>query len=496
MLSPEALRHVFEPSPLSTVLYDTAGHVLWVNPAFERLFGLTLNDVPPTYSLLTDPQLTGAGFFPTIQRAFAGESVVLPPVHYDPATYGGPSRAFWSQAVMFPLRDGTGLLCGVALMHTDLTERMEAEEAHRKSEERLRIAMEVGRMGAWEWDIVGQRVHWSEELQRIHGLVPGTFGGTFEEYQADIHPDDRERVLGQIPKTFAGAEHHLKYRIIRPSDGAVRWLEARGELFRDAEGNPLRLLGICTDVTEREEQQQALAAALERADEANRAKAEFLASMSHELRTPLNAIGGYAQLIEMGIHGPVTDAQLESLRRLKRSQQHLLSLINDVLNFAKLEAGRVRYEIAPTPVASVIRDVESLLAPLAASKQLRCECDPCGDDLVALADAEKVQQILLNLIGNAIKFTPAGGLVRVSAVESGGRVAIMVSDTGIGIAADKQEAVFEPFMQLGRRGTSGEEGTGLGLAISRDLARAMGGDVTLESALDRGSTFTLWLPKV
>jgi PAS domain S-box-containing protein len=343
---------------------------------------------------------------------------------------------------------------------------------------------------------VGQRVHWSEELQRIHGLVPGTFGGTFEEYQADIHPDDRERVLGQIPKTFAGAEHHLKYRIIRPSDGAVRWLEARGELFRDAEGNPLRLLGICTDVTEREEQQQALAAALERADEANRAKAEFLASMSHELRTPLNAIGGYAQLIEMGIHGPVTDAQLESLRRLKRSQQHLLSLINDVLNFAKLEAGRVRYEIAPTPVASVIRDVESLLAPLAASKQLRCECDPCGDDLVALADAEKVQQILLNLIGNAIKFTPAGGLVRVSAVESGGRVAIMVSDTGIGIAADKQEAVFEPFMQLGRRGTSGEEGTGLGLAISRDLARAMGGDVTLESALDRGSTFTLWLPKV
>jgi signal transduction histidine kinase len=234
--------------------------------------------------------------------------------------------------------------------------------------------------------------------------------------------------------------------------------------------------------------------AREEAEAANRAKADFLATMSHELRTPLNAIGGYAQLIEMGVHGPVTAAQGEALSRVQRSQQHLLSLINDVLNFAKLEAGRVTYDIGRVPVRDLLAELESLVAPQVAAKGLRFACAPCEAALAVRADPERAQQILLNLLSNAIKFTPEGGTIRVEARGDADLVRVDVSDTGIGIPADRAESVFEPFVQLARGAAAGREGTGLGLAISRDLARAMGGDLTLESAPGSGSTFTLVLP--
>ncbi|NUQ21828.1 MAG: PAS domain S-box protein [Gemmatimonadaceae bacterium] len=232
------------------------------------------------------------------------------------------------------------------------------------------------------------------------------------------------------------------------------------------------------------------------AEEANHAKAQFLAHMSHELRTPLNAIGGYAQLLEIGIHGPVNEAQLEALQRIQRSQRHLLGLINDVLNFAKLESGHVDYRIAPFPIAPLITGVEALVAPQLAAKSLRYECGGADAALLVDADPEKVQQILLNLLSNAIKFTGRGGLVRVSAVADGDDAVITVADSGIGVPSDKRDAIFEPFVQLARgSGISGHEGTGLGLAISRDLARAMQGDLTLRSSSGEGSVFEVRLPR-
>ena len=234
------------------------------------------------------------------------------------------------------------------------------------------------------------------------------------------------------------------------------------------------------------------------AEEANRAKGQFLAHMSHELRTPLNAIGGYAQLLQMGIHGPVNVAQEEALERIQRSQRHLLGLINDVLNFAKLEAGHVGYRITTVRIADSVCGLEPLVAPQLAAKALAYECVPVPPDLTALADPDKLQQIMLNLLSNAIKFTPSGGRVEVSAAALDGTVTIAVADTGIGIPSDRFDAIFEPFVQLGRSMTSGtatgQEGTGLGLAISRDLARAMGGELTVRSAPGQGSIFELRIP--
>ncbi|HUQ81064.1 MAG TPA: PAS domain S-box protein [Gemmatimonadaceae bacterium] len=242
-------------------------------------------------------------------------------------------------------------------------------------------------------------------------------------------------------------------------------------------------------------------AARAEAEAASRVKSEFLATMSHELRTPLNAIGGYAQLLEMGLRGAVSDAQRADLERIQRSQRHLLSVINEVLNYARLESGAVTYDVRPTVVGDVVATTIPLVEPQRAAKRLALEVrlPELGGrpGLHVLADRDKLQQVLLNLLSNAVKFTPEGGRVIVEFLpepDARGMAEVRVIDNGVGIPADKLDAIFEPFVQVGRSLNSPGEGTGLGLAISRDLARGMGGDLTVESEAGAGSTFTLALP--
>ena len=231
------------------------------------------------------------------------------------------------------------------------------------------------------------------------------------------------------------------------------------------------------------------------AEAANRAKSQFLAVMSHELRTPLNAIGGYAELLEMGIRGPVTPEQREDLHRIQSSQRHLLGLINEVLNYAKLETGSVSYDIDDVVVRESLVAAESLVAPQARAKGLTLLVAECDPHVAVRADAEKLRQVLVNLLSNAVKFTDPGGRVDMSCSADEVTVEIHVRDTGIGIPADKLHVIFDPFVQVRGDLARRHEGTGLGLAISRDLARGMGGDLTVESTAREGSTFTLALPR-
>jgi signal transduction histidine kinase len=242
------------------------------------------------------------------------------------------------------------------------------------------------------------------------------------------------------------------------------------------------------------ESEERARAARDEAEQANAAKAQFLAMMSHELRTPLNAIAGYAQLLELGLRGPVTPEQRADLARIDRSQRHLLSLINDILNFAKIEAGHVDIVPRPIPLAEVLATVEPLVAPQLQAKSQRYADDSGACDAVVLADPEKVRQILLNLLSNAIKFTPPGGSITVECRVDGTAAHVQVSDSGIGIPAQQIDAIFEPFVQIERSFSSDHQGTGLGLTISRDLARRMGGDISVTSTHGVGTTFTLTLP--
>jgi signal transduction histidine kinase len=234
--------------------------------------------------------------------------------------------------------------------------------------------------------------------------------------------------------------------------------------------------------------------AWEIADAANRTKAEFMAVMSHELRTPLNSIGGYVDLLEMELRGPLNDAQRSDLQRIRRSQQHLLGIINDILSFTRLEATQVKYEIIDVPVRSLLTDLEAMVSSLADAKSIEYVCDMPAGNTFARTDPDKLRQIMINLLSNAVKFTEVGGRIEVSCSVDERTVSIAVEDTGCGIPLDKFGAVFEPFIQLEGGLTRTSEGTGLGLAISRGLARAMGADLTLKSEVGKGSIFTLILP--
>ncbi|HEX2078995.1 MAG TPA: GAF domain-containing protein [Longimicrobium sp.] len=254
------------------------------------------------------------------------------------------------------------------------------------------------------------------------------------------------------------------------------------------------LAGHCASALERARLYQAEREARGEAESANQAKSLFLASMSHELRTPLNAIGGYVELIQLGLRGPVTVQQQADLERIRRAQQHLLGLINDVLNFARVEAGKIALELAEVPLAEVLDEVEALIEPQAADRGILYGRGDCEEGVRVRADREKLEQVLLNLLSNAVKFTGPGGSVSMDFVRDDGEVRIRVHDTGCGIPAGRLDAVFEPFVQVDPDLTRTRQGTGLGLAISRELARAMGGDVTVESVPGEGSTFTVHLP--
>jgi signal transduction histidine kinase len=217
--------------------------------------------------------------------------------------------------------------------------------------------------------------------------------------------------------------------------------------------------------------------------------------MSHELRTPLNAIGGYADLLALGIGGQLSEDQKEYVDRIRRNQQHLVAIVSDLLHFGRIESGEVAYDIQPVNLAAVIDAVDPLVEPQMDARQVMLDRPHCSPEVVVRADRAKVEQILLNLLSNAVKFTSPGGRITVSCEVTDGQVALIVRDTGLGIPADKLEAIFEPFVQLGRSLTTSHEGTGLGLSISRDLARAMHGDLTVESVPGEGSVFRLTLPK-
>ncbi len=314
--------------------------------------------------------------------------------------------------------------------------------------------------------------------------------------QAAVHADalaqTLDRVRGDLQASLVTAEE------MRRDSEATNALLREQAAALEAQKEELEIQAEELELQTEELQQvnDALEAARQVAEQANQAKSEFLAAMSHELRTPLNAIGGHVQLIEFEIYGPVTAEQRTALSRIDRGQRHLLGLINDILNFAKIEAGRVEYRITDVPIRELLDDIAPMIGPQLRAKKLGYTVDVHADAQVVLADREKLEQIIINLLSNAGKFTEPGGRIDVRVAchpEQPGRAIVTVADTGIGIPPDKLTDIFEPFVQVSTGHSRKSEGTGLGLAISRDLARGMGGDLSASSSGEAGSVFTLTL---
>ncbi len=383
----------------------------------------------------------------------------------------------------------------------------EVERALRESEARFRTMADSAPVMIWLADVDGNAEWFSRSWIEFTGRPLEEQVG--EGWTSVVHPDDLERILTTY-RTHAAAREAFRFELrVRRHDGVDRWLLSSGAPRINDDGDFAGYIGSYLDITDRKdgeiERERLLArertaradadAARLAAEHANDVKAQFLAAMSHELRTPLNAIGGYVDLLELGIRGPVTDAQREDLDRIRRNQRHLLGLINNVLNFAKIEAGHVEYHFAEARLHDILNGMYSLVAPQVRARGLEYEYRHCPPSVIVRADVEKVQQVLINLLSNAIKFTEPGGHVRLECHCTDTTASIRVVDTGLGIPASKLEAIFEPFVQVDQAFTREGQGTGLGLSISRDLARAMGGDIKVESVFGEGAVFTLSLPR-
>jgi PAS domain S-box-containing protein len=346
-------------------------------------------------------------------------------------------------------------------------------------------------------DATGHIVSWNAGAQRIKGYSANEIIG--RHFSTFYTPEDVASGKTTYELEVAARDGRIEdegWRVRK--DGTRFWANVIITALRDEDGKLVGFAKVTRDLSERRAaEQRALedTRRLAEVEAANRAKSEFLRAMSHELRTPLNAIGGYADLLALGIGGQLNEAQSGYIERIRRSQQHLLAIITDLLNLGRIEAGELGYDVRPTSLASVIDAVFPMIDPKAAGKSIELRRGERSEDVRASADRARLEQILVNLLSNAVKFTDEGGRIVVSCGTINDRATITVEDTGIGIPAEKLEEIFEPFVQLGRSLTTGHEGLGVGLAISRDLARGMGGDLTVRSTVGAGSVFTVELPR-
>ena len=343
----------------------------------------------------------------------------------------------------------------------------------------------------------GRTLFVNEAVQKVLGFEPEVFKNQ-PWWQTLVPPSHRgaaRRLAAAVRRRdVTGFELPLV-----TSRGQLCWILWNTANRYDGGGLLQQVVAFGVDITGRKRAEQGERDLLDahlaraRAEAANRAKTDFLAVMSHELRTPLNAISGYTELLEMGLRGPLTGEQLHDLGKIRRSQRHLLALINDLMNFAKLETGHIELEFEQVPVNELLAVLDALTEPQVTAKRIGYEQARCDPGLTVWADREKTQQILVNLVSNAVKFTKPGGRVRIDCEAAGDHVEFHVTDTGEGIPESKLSQIFEPFVQVKSGFTREHEGVGLGLSISRNLARMMRGDLTVTSTLGAGSRFTLAL---
>ncbi|MBO9538973.1 PAS domain-containing protein [bacterium] len=374
-------------------------------------------------------------------------------------------------------------------------ELVQLNEVLRDRERRLIQAQGIAQLGSWEWEIETGRVAWSEGYYLITGKDPASWAPSFEHFLQTVHPDDRDRVDGAMQAALKGeASYDLEFRLAESPDG-IRTMHAQGEVLRDLEGHPLRMYGFIQDITERKRLEDELRRRYEGLKELDRLKNNFINALTHELRTPLTAVLGYAELLEDEAGGPLSREQRDFIHEIQRGGKRLESLLNDLLDFVRIEAGSFHLSLAEADFTAQARAAIDELTPLAAETGVTLK-GPLPDTPVTLCmDARRIKQVLSKLLSNAIKFSPAQGVVEVRVQREGAWLRCEIQDQGEGIAPEDQADIFQRFVQL-EGGVRKGKGAGLGLSISKALVEAHGGAIGVMSACGAGSTFWFTLPLV
>jgi PAS domain S-box-containing protein len=389
---------------------------------------------------------------------------------------------------------------GRMLTYFDITELKRIEQALQESVDRYDLAMRGSNDGLWDWDQRADELHISPRFSELTGLKTDAETIKPADWLANLHPDDLEPYLKQLRAHLKGKSEFLSIEFrLRDSDGVYRWVLARGIGIRDETGRVYRMAGSIGDITARKQAEIELRQAKEEAEIATQAKSQFLASMSHELRTPLNAIIGYSEMLHDEAKDLGQEGFLPDLDKIQGAGRHLLSLINDILDLSKIEAGRMEVLIEDFAVADLIDQVRTVIQPLMARNGNALKFD-CGSDLgIMRSDPTKLRQNLFNLLSNAAKFTKQGRITlsaRRLAEANGDWLEFQVTDTGIGMTEAQLGKLFQAFAQAAASTARDYGGTGLGLAITKHFCSMLGGDVTVESAPGRGSTFSIRLPAI
>ncbi len=488
-------RALCDSSPMLVWTSDTEGGRDYFNQCWIDFTGRTL------------PEELGNGWTQSIHRddlwrsietyvAAVGERRAFE-ITYRLRRHDGQFRTLVDRGT--PRFSARGEFVGFVGACADVSEFTESRRELRLQAEHMDTTVRSANLGTWDWDIATGDIRFSEIAQTMLGYAPGELGTTIEAREELVHKEDQSQRLRAIYEHLEGKtrEYRCEYRV-RRKDGQWMWLLDVGRVTeRDEESTPLRAMGVHIDVTESHKVESELREARLQAEAANRAKSEFLANMSHEIRTPMTAIIGYAELLgDIGDRSKAPPERLAYIDTIRRNGDHLLSIINDILDLSKIEAGKMTVERVALDPVQLLHDVESLMSAKARERSLELRIVQDTDIPASiLSDPVRLRQIIVNLVGNAIKFTQTGGVtVHVSTLDPASphpRMLVRVQDTGIGMSPQQVAGLFNAFQQADASTTRRFGGTGLGLRISKSLSRLLGGDVDVESVEGKGSTFSL-----